>query len=143
MPNFSEIMVHFVEKKPSMFTFMFLFFTHEKSKALMFFSSEVKGFDVLIFSSFKAFMFLFGHVLIKKKSVLAHFMFSLFDEKSIKKYIFVTNTNECEFSIIASINIFYSVFERCPINVYKPSQLWNIKCEINNYFLLSRYMSPL
>ena len=47
MPNFSEIMVHFVEKKPSMFTFMFLFFTHEKSKALMFLANKIKGFDVL------------------------------------------------------------------------------------------------
>ena len=47
MLNFSEIMVHVVEKEPSMFTFMFLFFTHEKSKALMFLVSEVKGFDVL------------------------------------------------------------------------------------------------
>ena len=30
-----------------MFTFMFLFFTHEKSKALMFLANKIKGFDVL------------------------------------------------------------------------------------------------
>ena len=35
------------KKKPSMFTFMFLFLTHEKSKALMFLANKIKGFDVL------------------------------------------------------------------------------------------------
>ena len=50
MPNFSDIIQHFVKKKPSMFTFMFrmfLFFTHEKSKALKFLVNNIKAFDVL------------------------------------------------------------------------------------------------
>ena len=90
MPNFSEITVHFVEKNPSMFTFMFLFFTHEKSKALMFLTYKIKGFDVLCsyFFELQSLYVLIWPCSYKKKSVYRKSVYHKLLDRRVYLHVF-------------------------------------------------------